>query len=424
MLIEIDYKIFHWINRDWSHPFLDVFFPFWTDFQKTPAFYVFVACILGYLVYKKLWKNIFIVITCSLGAFLADLINSKILKPFFERPRPVDSILRTAEQGSYSFPSSHAVDAYFIATFLCLFFPKLRKYLFPLVTLTALSRVYCGVHYPSDILAGALTGMVLAYLFSLLIKMIMTKQKYFLTIVATFFFSFSGHSAFEDPTEGKPFFPWLWEDQFKPTLVKSVDKTGLMILAGGGIGAIGVRQYDRKINRHTREGGNVLMGQHEAESFGKLGNGLAGVLIFGTQFYFDQGNGLKTGRAMILTSLSHMGIAGIVQRDRPENKTDFLPYPSSFPSGHTSSAFALAGSMAYSYGWKAGIPAYAIASAIGLSRIKEGRHWASDVVGGAVLGTFWARASFKADEPYNKEAFLIMPMPVYDGMMVSALKEF
>src|SRR5690606_19396537 len=137
MLIEIDYKIFHWINRDWSHPFLDVFFPFWTDFQKTPAFYVFVACVLGYLVYKKLWKNIFIVITCSLGAFLADLINSKILKPLFERPRPVDSILRTAEQGSYSFPSSHAVDAYFIATFLCLFFPILRKHLFPLVTLLA-----------------------------------------------------------------------------------------------------------------------------------------------------------------------------------------------------------------------------------------------------------------------------------------------
>ena len=424
MLIQIDYKIFHWINRDWSHPFLDIFFSFWTDFQKTAPFYILIAGVLGYLVFKKRWKNVFIMFACTIGGLLANLINSKILKPFFERPRPVDSILRTAEQGSYSFPSSHALNSFFIATFLCLFFPKLRKYLFPLVSLTALSRVYCGVHYPSDILVGALTGMVLAYLFYLFIKMLMTKQKYFLTFTMTLFFSLSGHGAVKDPTEGKPFLPWLWEDQFKPTLVKSVDQTGLMILAGGGITSVGVRQYDRKINRYRREGGNLLMGHDEAQAFGKLGNGMAGVAIFGAQYFFDQENGLKTGRAIILTTISHMGIAGIVQRDRPENRTDFLPFPSSFPSGHSSSAFAVAGSMAYSYGWKAGIPAYAIASAIGLSRIKEGRHWASDVVGGAVLGTFWARASFKADEPQNKEAFFIMPMPVYDGMMISALKEF
>lgn len=422
MLIELDLKIFKLINQDWTHPYLDVFFSFWTDFQKTIPFYLLVIGVLGYLLFKKYWKNILILFSCSAGALLADVINSKILKPFFERPRPIETILRTAEQGSFSFPSSHAVDAFFIATFLGLFFPKFRKILYPLVTLTALSRIYCGVHYPSDVLIGAIVGVLLAYLFYLLINMIMTKQKYFLMICALFF-SISAQASYTDPTEGKPFFPWLWEDQFKPTLVKSVDQTGLMILAAGGVSVIGVHEYDKKINRFSRDGGNLLMDHDSAKKFSSLGNGMAGVAIFGAQFFFDQENGLKTGRTIILTTISHMGIAGLVQRDRPENRSDFLPFPSSFPSGHTSSAFAIAGSMAYSYGWKAGVPAYLMASGIGLSRIKEGRHWASDVVGGAILGTFWARASFTADESH-KEAFFILPVPVYDGMMISALKEF
>ncbi len=422
MLQELDRAIFDFINRDCSHPFLDLFFSFWTDFQKTIVFYILICGLIFWLIYKKKIKEICILATCSIGAFGADAINSKILKPFFMRPRPSDVILRTAEQGSYSFPSSHAVDALFIAAFVGFYFPKTRKILFPLVFLTAISRVYCGVHYPGDILVGSLVGITLGYLFYKLTGLIMSKQKFLLTFSFMLIFSFPS-MALEDPTKGKPFFPWLWEDQFKPTLVKSVDKTGVMILAAGGASVLAVRQYDKKIDRFAKDGGNLWMDHEDATQFGKLGNGVAGVAIFGAQYIFDQENGLKTGRAIILTTLSHMSIAGLVQRNRPDNRTDFLPFPSSFPSGHTASAFAVAGSMAYSYGWKGGVPAYLAASAIAVSRIKERRHWGSDIVGGAILGTFWARASFKADE-VDKQAFFVLPVPIYDGMMLSAMKEF
>lgn len=385
-------------------------------------FYFFILILLAGLIGKKKWKNLFILVECTVGAFVADLINSHILKTFFQRARPDLAILRTPKQGSFSFPSSHAVDVFFIVVFLGLYFPKTRKFLFPLAALTAISRVYCGVHYPGDILAGAMIGGLMAFLYYRLMKKIQLKKSLGLVSGILFLMSFSA-SAVEDPTQGKPFFPWVWEDQLKPTLVKSVDQTGLLILGSGTAASLGVHHYDKKIDSYVEQGGNVGMSNDAAEKFGKLGNGALWIGIGGLQLFVDQKNGLGTLRALLLTSVSHIGVAALVRRDRPDNKTDFLPFPSSFPSGHTSSAFAFAGSMAYAYGWKGGVPAYALATAVGVSRLKERRHWASDITAGAFLGTFWARAAFAADK-MDKEAFLVLPVPVDDGMMISALKEF
>jgi hypothetical protein len=81
-----------------------------------------------------------------------------------------------------------------------------------------------------------------------------------------------------------------------------------------------------------------------------------------------------------------------------------------------------AGSLAYSYGWMAGIPAYIFASAVGISRVKENRHWASDVVAGAFIGTYWARASYKEHE--HKQKVTVMPVPVNGGMALFAMKDW
>jgi hypothetical protein len=227
----------------------------------------------------------------------------------------------------------------------------------------------------------------------------------------------------EDPTGGKPFFPWAWNEQLKPTIIKGFDKTGLIIAGSGAVSVLVVHQYDGKVYDFIKDGGNLWMSEETAEKFGKLGNGVVGFVLVGTQYYFDQENGLKTFRALLLTTVAHVTMAAIVQRERPGNRSDYLPFPSSFPSGHTSSAFALAGSLAYSYGWAGAVPGYLAATAIAVSRVKENRHWVSDIVGGAFLGTFWARASF-AEGEVDKEAFFIIPIPVYDGGMISAIKEF
>lgn len=76
----------------------------------------------------------------------------------------------------------------------------------------------------------------------------------------------------------------------------------------------------------------------------------------------------------------------VVHRERPDG-SDAL----SFPSGHTSSAFALATVAEKHYGWKVGVPSYLAASAIGFSRISNNRHYLSDVLAGATLGVITAR---------------------------------
>jgi membrane-associated phospholipid phosphatase len=70
-----------------------------------------------------------------------------------------------------------------------------------------------------------------------------------------------------------------------------------------------------------------------------------------------------------------------VGRERPNGEDN-----QSFPSGHTSQAFAMASVAQQHYGWKIGVPAYALAGLMGVSRIHEDKHWLSDVVAGAGLG--------------------------------------
>lgn len=70
-----------------------------------------------------------------------------------------------------------------------------------------------------------------------------------------------------------------------------------------------------------------------------------------------------------------------VGRERPDGSND-----ASFPSGHASNAFTLATVAERHYGWKVGAPAYAVAAAIGYSRIVRDKHYLSDVVAGATLG--------------------------------------
>ena len=86
---------------------------------------------------------------------LSDFCTAKILKPLFGRWRPLGHF-------GYAFPSVHATNAFAIATLLSLFFryTGLRIALFSIATLVAFSRVYIGVHYPTDVTAGALLGIV------------------------------------------------------------------------------------------------------------------------------------------------------------------------------------------------------------------------------------------------------------------------
>lgn len=101
-----------------------------------------------------------------LGAF--NLLIYTIVKRHFARPRPfvacadVRACARSLDE--FSFPSGHVVHAVGFSVLLCVYYPALAFLLWPCAALVALSRVVLGLHYPSDVLAGAALGWITAEL--------------------------------------------------------------------------------------------------------------------------------------------------------------------------------------------------------------------------------------------------------------------
>jgi undecaprenyl-diphosphatase len=91
---------------------------------------------------------------------VADLVASvaaNLLQRLFERQRP-DVARLVALPHSHSFPSGHASTSFACATVLALLEPRLRVPALVLAAAIAFSRLYVGVHYPTDVLAGAVLG--------------------------------------------------------------------------------------------------------------------------------------------------------------------------------------------------------------------------------------------------------------------------
>ena len=99
-----------------------------------------------------------------LGAIVANALLVALLKQVFDRARPCNALgwcapLAGGAPSDPSFPSGHAAGAFTFATFVALRVPRYRVPALVFATLVAWSRCVLGVHYPSDVLAGALLGV-------------------------------------------------------------------------------------------------------------------------------------------------------------------------------------------------------------------------------------------------------------------------
>ena len=100
------------------------------------------------------------------GVGIVDLIVYKIIKRWIARPRPyrtcpgIRACTRSLDE--FSFPSGHTLHSAAFSLILTVYFPMSALFVWPLTILIALSRIVLGLHYPSDVLVGALIGSLTA----------------------------------------------------------------------------------------------------------------------------------------------------------------------------------------------------------------------------------------------------------------------
>ncbi len=170
-LQNIDISIFFFINHSLANPLFDKFFVFLTDVHNWYLLYITLWAILFF---KGGRKGKVVALTALLVITASDQISSSLLKNLIGRVRPCNALdnvrLLVGCTGSFSMPSSHAVNNFAIATFFSLLYKEYRYILFTVATLVALSRPYVGVHYPSDIVVGAVIGSLIGYSFVVIIN--------------------------------------------------------------------------------------------------------------------------------------------------------------------------------------------------------------------------------------------------------------
>lgn len=165
---------------------------FWDGFMwivSDTKTWIFSAAMLLYIIFKntKLAHGMFILIMLALTITLADQFASGLCKPFFERFRPTQDpelmyavdVVNGYRGGRYGFMSSHAANTFAFALFVSLLIRSrsLTCVLFLWAAIPSFSRIYLGVHYPGDVLCGAISGCIIAALVYGLYNKI--KKKYF-----------------------------------------------------------------------------------------------------------------------------------------------------------------------------------------------------------------------------------------------------
>ena len=150
---------------------------------------------------------------------------------------------------------------------------------------------------------------------------------------------------------------------------------------------------------------NYFQGHRRVKEVGdigdKVGNGfvLAGITgaLLATSYSGEnqkfRAMSFSLAQGFIMTETIVHSIKVASDRYRPNRENEH-----SFPSGHTSSLFTYATVISHYYGGKAGIPAYSVATLVGLSRIEKHKHYVSDVIAGAALGYLIGRTVVKVTD--------------------------
>ena len=175
-IIHWDIKLFLFIQENIRNPLMDAFVPLLRNrFTWIPLYFF-----LFYWLWSRFGsKSIRVLLLTSILIFVSDQSSSSLIKPTVKRNRPCNNTEISSKfkplipcGSGYSFTSSHATNHFALAMFIGLIlYKKNRGFLFGLMVwagLVACSQVYVGVHYPLDVIAGAMLGVVLGGIFGII----------------------------------------------------------------------------------------------------------------------------------------------------------------------------------------------------------------------------------------------------------------
>jgi membrane-associated phospholipid phosphatase len=190
------------------------------------------------------------------------------------------------------------------------------------------------------------------------------------------------------------------------------DNTNLLLIGGTGLSAILAFNFDEKFQDYSQVNG--LM-PSKVSKFGDLYGGtwsawMLPVSVIITSKFADETNEEMLQKldysisAIVANGVTTVILKELISRKRPNGKGFH-----SMPSGHTSNSFTVAAVVNELYGSEAGITAYILAGLVGISRIHDNKHYLSDVIVGACIGTIIGRGFAKTYNEYktdkNKNTF-------------------
>ena len=176
---DLDQAFLSKVNMQWTDPRLDEFFLWATNLHHDSTFLFWILpiflCLLLWI-YKKQAVRMIIALAVTITA--SDMLGARVFKPLFNRTRPhLENTAGVKLRLPYSprngsFPSNHAMNSFAVFVIVAHYIPWLGIPFFFIACIGAYSRMYVGVHYPSDIVAGAVVGIVLAFLILRLLRAI------------------------------------------------------------------------------------------------------------------------------------------------------------------------------------------------------------------------------------------------------------
>jgi len=222
----------------------------------------------------------------------------------------------------------------------------------------------------------------------------------------------------------------IWPDRFiedsKDTFFKKSNILALLLAGGASIA------MNQGADKDTAE----YFQRHEVfhsftdRSLKTLGNPGLHFAATGLWYLFSIKNQDEFNKQRALTMVTALAVNGLTTIGLKAIRDDETPVGNkwAWPSGHTSSSFTIASVLDEFYGPKVGIPAYALASLVGLRMMDQGDHWASDVVFGATLGWVVGHTIAGKHKKLEVAGFKVLPFTTTikdsPAMGVSLVKRF